>query len=403
VGSNIESRSTSLRLDARRRRRVGTVLGPRLGTISVEQEHDECYRVRIGDRVWLTHDPAALVPILEGAVESPERPGRNRLNPRRVIRRDWPIRRVRRHLRRLLFRRRRATSHAQPVEHKVQVFGTAMSYLEAGKGPPIVFLHGGVASALMWRRVMTQFPNNRCIAVDLVGTGRSDALPGAQASEYTWRQHARHLGEFLRVVGATHDITMVMHGWSPLAAYQWLIPNRDRLRGIAFVEAIVAPFAYGDLDEPLRDALLNARSDQGFQFVVESDAFVDQVTGLQTLRPLDDTIADSYRRTNRLRRIPMYAAVTGLPIGGEPRDAVELAQRGNAWLCDSSLPKLIVLGRPGAVSSLIPDDTLTRAPNLTVATTRGRHLLPEDSADSVALSLQLWLARVATSRQTKRR
>jgi haloalkane dehalogenase len=375
------------------------VLGPRLGTLSVEQQSDDCYRVRVGDRVWLTHDPSALVPILEGAVERHSRPGANPLRRARGSRRVWPTAR----LRGLLARRRRSLAASAPVERKAMVFGTSMSYLEAGKGPPVVFLHGGAASAAMWRRVLPLLPSHRCIAVDLIGTGHSDRIRGADAEAYTWQEHSEYLAEFLDVVGVTRDVTLVMHGWSPLVVYPWALEHRDRLRGLAFVEAIVAPFGYGDLDEPLRDAFLTARSDKGYRFVVESGTFFDRVIDSQTLEPLEPSTSASYRRTTHRGRLALYAAINGLPIGGEPRDAVELAQRGNAWLCESALPKLVVLGRPGTMSSVIPNETLTRAPNLTLATTRGRHLLADESPESLALCLKMWLSRLDANGHTKRR
>ena len=290
------------------------------------------------------------------------------------------------------------------VERRVQVLGTNMSYFEAGTGPPVVFLHGGVASANMWRRVLPRVaPFGRCIAVDLVGTGHSDAPAGADVDSYTWQQHARHLTEFLELVGVTDNVTLVMHGWSPLAAYPWILQNRDRVRGLAFVEAIVAPFSYGNLDQRLRSTLIKARGESGQHVVVGSDLYFDRVIRSQTQTPLDAEVSAGYRRTHSTSRLALYAALTSLPIGGEPRDAVELARAGNTWLCDTNVAKLIVLGRPGSVSSLIPNETLTRAPNLTVATVPGRHLLAEDSPESLALCLNMWLARLGFTTHTKKR
>ncbi|HUP76707.1 MAG TPA: alpha/beta fold hydrolase [Acidimicrobiales bacterium] len=282
-----------------------------------------------------------------------------------------------------------------------------MSYLEAGKGPPVVFLHGGIASARMWRKVLPLLPHNRCIAVDLIGTGAS-GQPTEQAAlvatdDFTWQQHASYLAEFLDVVGVRHDITLVMHGWSPFVVYHWAQQNRDRLRGLAFVEAIVAPFGYRDLDESLREIFLMARGEAGHEFVVDSGKLFDTLIDTQTLRPLAPEVADAYRATTSSGRHAIYAALRALPIGGEPREAVELARRGNTWLRETDLPKLIVLGRPGAMSSSVPNDTLSRARNLTVATMRGRHLLPEESPESLSLCLKMWLSRLGATSHTKRR
>lgn len=42
-----------------------------------------------------------------------------------------------------------------------------LAYLEDGEGPPVLFLHGVLANALLWRRVMGQLPGFRKIAPHL--------------------------------------------------------------------------------------------------------------------------------------------------------------------------------------------------------------------------------------------
>jgi haloalkane dehalogenase len=49
-----------------------------------------------------------------------------------------------------------------------------MHYVEAGKGDPIVFIHGNPTSSYLWRNVIPYLaPLGRCIALDLIGMARS--------------------------------------------------------------------------------------------------------------------------------------------------------------------------------------------------------------------------------------
>ena len=49
------------------------------------------------------------------------------------------------------------------------------SYIDEGKGEPILFLHGNPTSSNLWRNIIPHLTNNaRCIAPDLIGMGKSD-------------------------------------------------------------------------------------------------------------------------------------------------------------------------------------------------------------------------------------
>jgi pimeloyl-ACP methyl ester carboxylesterase len=62
------------------------------------------------------------------------------------------------------------------VDKFAEVNGVRLHYLEAGKGDPIVLLHGYAETAHMWRPLMQQLAKtNRVIAPDLRGAGSSDA------------------------------------------------------------------------------------------------------------------------------------------------------------------------------------------------------------------------------------
>ena len=60
-----------------------------------------------------------------------------------------------------------------------QVLGRNMAYVESGEGDPIVFFHGNITSSYMWRNVIPHVEGlGRCIAIDNIGQGDSEKLPG---------------------------------------------------------------------------------------------------------------------------------------------------------------------------------------------------------------------------------
>ena len=72
---------------------------------------------------------------------------------------------------------------------RVSVLDTEISFVDAGEGVPIVFLHGNPTSSYLWRNVI---PNTltlgRCLAPDLEGMGRSGKSP---ENRHRFADHAR--------------------------------------------------------------------------------------------------------------------------------------------------------------------------------------------------------------------
>jgi haloalkane dehalogenase len=50
-----------------------------------------------------------------------------------------------------------------------------MGYIDVGKGPVILFLHGNPTSSYLWLNIIPYILSDyRCIAPDLIGFGKSD-------------------------------------------------------------------------------------------------------------------------------------------------------------------------------------------------------------------------------------
>src|SRR5256714_1403133 len=122
--------------------------------------------------------------------------------------------------------------------HYVEVFGSKMHYIEQGSGEPIVFIHGNPTWSYLWRNVLPHLvPYGRCIAVDIIGYGRSDK-PHIQ---YKWTDQRKYVEEFFRKMGLKH-VVLVLHDWGVSLGLSYAMRHESNVRAIAFMEGIFRPF-----------------------------------------------------------------------------------------------------------------------------------------------------------------
>ena len=105
---------------------------------------------------------------------------------------------------------------------------TVFHYLAAGKGPPIILLHGFTETAEMWRAVMPRLArDHRVIAPDLPGFGGSSIPEGG----LDMKSAAERVHGLVRGMGITHAV-IVGHDIGLMVAYAYaaLFPSEvDKL------------------------------------------------------------------------------------------------------------------------------------------------------------------------------
>ena len=124
------------------------------------------------------------------------------------------------------------------------VNGRRMAYVETGDldGDPIVFLHGNPTSSYLWRNIIPYAAGlGRCIAPDLIGMGDSEKLPDSGPDRYRFVEHREYLDALLDQLGVNANVTLVIHDWGSGLGFDWANRNRDAVKGIAYMEAIVKP------------------------------------------------------------------------------------------------------------------------------------------------------------------
>jgi haloalkane dehalogenase len=154
-----------------------------------------------------------------------------------------------------------------------RVLGSEMAYVEMGEDHPIVLLHGNPTSSFLWRNVLPHLqPLGRCIAPDLIGMGDSDKLPNSGPASYRFVEHRRYLDALLDALDVHEGVTLVVHDWGSALGFDWANRHPEAVKGIAFMEAIVAPQGRDHWDKMgMRRALEALRSEAGETMVLQDN------------------------------------------------------------------------------------------------------------------------------------
>ena len=278
------------------------------------------------------------------------------------------------------------------------VLGLRMAYVEAGKGDPIVFLHGNPTSSYLWRNILPHLEKQgRVIAPDLIGMGDSQKLYPAGPNAYTFADHRMYLDALLIELGVRSNVTLVVHDWGSGLGFDWANRNRESVKGIAYMEAIVAPVAWDDWPEDARRIFRAMRSEAGEEIVLTKNVFVEKILPNSILRELTAPEMAEYRRpyveAGEARR-PTLTWPRQIPIDGEPKEVHSIVDAYSAWLATSDIPKLFINADPGSVLTGRQRELCRAWPNQTEVTVAGLHFIQEDSPDEIGTAIASWHAGI---------
>ncbi len=287
-------------------------------------------------------------------------------------------------------------SEAPLAKQTVDVRGRRMAYHARGEGRPILFLHGNPTSSYLWRDVIPELEGHgRLIAPDLIGMGDSDKLPNPQPDTYRFTTHRDFLDGFIDAVIGNEPVVLVVHDWGSALGFDWANRHRDRVRGIAYMEAIVRPIAGWEEWSPSATPVFQGfRSDKGEQMILDRNLFVERVLPGSVLRKLTDAEMAEYRKpfVQREDRWPTLTWPREIPIAGEPADVVAIAAAYSQWLATSDIPKLFVNADPGAILIGVLREFCRTWPNQTEVTVAGSHFIQEDSGAAIGQAIAQWIA-----------
>lgn len=287
-----------------------------------------------------------------------------------------------------------------PYESRyVEVLGSQMHYIDKGEGDPIVFLHGQPTSSYLWRNIMPHLePHGRIIAPDNIGFGKSDKPDIG----YTYAEHIRYIDGFIEALDL-NNITFVIHDWGSAFGFDYAARNPDKVKGIAFMEAILAPIfpakSYETMPPPLAEFFTTMRDPvKGPELMIEQNYFVEGVLPNFVSRDMDAVTMDVYREpfVDKLSRKAINQWPNEIPIGGVPANVVETVANYNEWLLQTDTPLLFLYATPGALNPPeIVDWWADRARNMeTVYIGAGLHYVQEDQPYAIGRAIADWYRRI---------
>lgn len=283
-----------------------------------------------------------------------------------------------------------------PPRRFTTVRGHRLAHVEAGSGDPIVLLHGNPTSSYLWRDVIGPLAGlGRVIAPDLIGHGDSGKLPeSAGPGRYTLETTYDLLAAQLAALGVDDRVTLVLHDWGSALGFHWARLHPDKVRGIAYMEAIVMPLpSWDDWPEKARGIFQGFRSPKGEDLVLRRNLFIEGVLPNSILRRLTDEEMAVYRApfAAEADRQPTLNWPRQIPIAGEPPHVVALVQQYADWLKTSLIPKLFVNADPGSILVGRQREFCRSWPNQREVTVPGLHFIQEDSGAAIGQAVAAWL------------
>ena len=152
---------------------------------------------------------------------------------------------------------------------RIAVNGIHLNVEERGRGEPVLLLHGFTGSAATWQGCSDAWDGWRCIAVDLIGHGESDAP--ADERRYTMEHCVADLVALLDALGVVR-LPVLAYSMGGRVALQLAAAAPER------VSALVLEGASPGIDDPAERAA-RVVSDRDLADAIERDgvpAFVDR-------------------------------------------------------------------------------------------------------------------------------
>ena len=126
------------------------------------------------------------------------------------------------------------------TKKKAKILEYTMSFVDEGVGDPIVLLHGNPTSSYLWRNILPHLTGlGRCVAPDLIGMGDSDKLKHSGPASYSFIEHRKYLDALLEEIGVSENVTFVVHDWGSALGFDWAYRHPNKVKGIAYMEAIL--------------------------------------------------------------------------------------------------------------------------------------------------------------------
>ena len=136
------------------------------------------------------------------------------------------------------------------------------------------------------------------------------------------------------------------------------------------------------------------RTGAGEDLILRKNLFMEYLLPLRHIPPETLEVYRRYFRNPGPSRLPMLAWTRDLPIGGEPRDVVQIVDSYARWLSQGTVPKLFIDAEPAGFLIGAQREFCRGWPNQQTITVPGAHFLQEDSPAEVGQAAARFVSKV---------
>ena len=267
-----------------------------------------------------------------------------------------------------------------------------MAFIDEGSGDTFLFLHGNPTSSFLWRNIAPHVEDiGRIVIPDLIGMGDSNKLEGVDNPGYKYHGQYSYLTALMDELDLGNNIHLIIHDWGSAMGFQFARENKDRIKSITYMEAIVMPLTWDQWPDPATKIFGLFRSEAGEELVLEKNFFVERILLADSSTGYTDEEKSEYIRpfiNPGEDRRPTLTWPRQIPLDGEPSEVVEEVRLNAEFHKESDIPKLFINADPGTI--LIGDQReFARSwKNQTEITVKGNHFIQEDSSEEIGAALR---------------
>lgn len=226
----------------------------------------------------------------------------------------------------------------------IDVIDNKMHYVEVGEGKPFLFLHGVPSSCYLWRNILPHLaPLGRCIAVDLIGFGKSSKPDIA----YSIQDHIKYIDGFIEALNL-HSITLVMHGLGSIVGLDYAMRHQKNCIGIAMYEPFLSA------GEMMERALPYEEQVQHWRNKITDKNIIDVLLQSIVMRKMSEEELAHYREPfndpGSIKPITEYLNELSLDHTNSEMD--KIIRQYSSLLTKSKLPKLLLYTIPGFILTM---------------------------------------------------
>ena len=280
----------------------------------------------------------------------------------------------------------------------VTIDGHKIHYVEHGSGEPILFVHGNPTSSYAYRNVLrpiAEATQRRCIAIDLLGFGKSDK----PQVNHTCRLHIGIIKSFIQQLDLK-NIILVAEDWGGFFSGYVMTRHPDWFQSAILMETFLWSMTWeDDFDPEFEGAFKLLRSPIGGLFSKGMNIMINKLIPQHC--PISEESLQYYRES-----VPTYKARRAvgafpkmLPINGHPAESQDVADELVAGLKNINFPLLWIKADPGVVVSNVNpigmgrlEELQKQIPSMEVRDFgKGNHFLPEDNPEKLAEMVSKWI------------